>query len=60
MKRNSKGNNHYHNKRPPFRPDPEHWTRKSSHGWKAKVSYDTERGLQGLLMQSVQQVAHWA
>ncbi len=42
MKRNNKGNNHYHNKRPPFRPDPEHWTRKSSHGWKAKVIYDTE------------------
>ena len=38
----SKGQHHYRNKRPPFRPDPEHWTRKSSHGWKAKVSYDTE------------------
>ena len=35
-------NRRYRNKRPSFRPDPEHWTRKSSHGWKAKVSYETE------------------
>lgn len=35
-------NNHHQNKIPPFRPDPEHWTRKSSHGWKAKVAYETE------------------
>lgn len=32
----------YHNKVPPFTPDPEHWTRKGQHGWKAKVAYDTE------------------
>lgn len=38
MKNNSR---HYRNKIPPFKPDPEHWTRKS-HSWKAKVSYDTE------------------
>lgn len=31
----------YHNKIPPFTPDPEHWTRKSR-SWKAKVTYDTE------------------
>lgn len=37
------GNNRhkYHNKIPPFKPDPEHWTRKSR-SWKAKVSYETE------------------
>ena len=35
------GNDHP-NKIPPFRPDPEHWTRKSSHGWKAKVAYESE------------------
>ena len=34
--------NHHPNKIPPFRPDPEHWTRKSSHGWKAKVAYESE------------------
>lgn len=38
MKNNSR---HYRNKIPPFKPDPEHWTRKS-HSWKAKVSYETE------------------
>lgn len=31
----------YHNKIPPFKPDPRHWTRKS-HSWKAKVAYETE------------------
>lgn len=31
----------YHNKVPPFKPDPEHWTRKS-HSWKAKVVYESE------------------
>ena len=31
----------YHNKIPPFKPDPEHWTKKS-HSWKAKVAYETE------------------
>ncbi len=31
----------YHNKLPPFKPDPEHWTKKS-HSWKAKVAYGTE------------------
>lgn len=37
------GNNRrkYHNKIPPFKPDPEHWTHKSR-SWKAKVSYETE------------------
>ena len=29
------------NKVPPFKPDPEHWTRKV-HSWKAKVVYETE------------------
>ena len=32
----------YRNKIPPFKPDPEHWTRKGPHGWKAKLSYPTE------------------
>ena len=32
---------HNPNKVPPFKPDPEHWTRKV-HSWKAKVSYETE------------------
>ena len=29
------------NKVPPFKPDPEHWTKKV-HSWKAKVAYETE------------------
>lgn len=33
---------HYFNKQPPFTPDPEHYTRKGPHGWKAKVTYETE------------------
>lgn len=36
-----KGDHHYHNKVPPFTPDPEHYTRKQ-HTWKAKVAYETE------------------
>ena len=32
---------HNPNKVPPFKPDPEHWTRKA-HSWKAKVAYETE------------------
>lgn len=32
---------HNHNKVPPFKPDPEHWTKKV-HSWKAKVAYETE------------------
>lgn len=32
----------YRNKIPPFKPDPEHWTRKSVNGWKAKVAYESE------------------
>lgn len=32
---------HNPNKAPPFKPDPEHWTRKV-HSWKAKVAYETE------------------
>lgn len=39
---NKRNRNHHPNKIPPFHPDPEHWTRKSSHGWKAKVAYETE------------------
>ena len=31
----------YYNKRPPFTPEPEHWT-KMVRSWKAKVSYETE------------------
>lgn len=31
----------YYNKRPPFTPDPEHWTKKVR-SWKAKVAYETE------------------
>ena len=35
-------NNHRNpNKVPPFKPDPEHWTKKV-HSWKAKVAYETE------------------
>lgn len=34
-------NHHNPNKVPPFKPDPEHWTRKV-HSWKAKVAYETE------------------
>ena len=33
--------NNYHNKIPPFTPDPEHFTRMQS-SWKQKVGYDTE------------------
>lgn len=32
---------HYHAKIPPFKPAPEHWTRKT-HSWKAKVEYQSE------------------
>lgn len=32
---------HNPNKIPPFKPDPEHWTKKV-HSWKAKVAYETE------------------
>lgn len=37
------GNNRhkYFNKVPPFKPDPEHYTRKQR-SWKAKEPYDTE------------------
>jgi hypothetical protein len=37
------GNNRhkYFNKVPPFKPDPEHYTRKQ-HSWKAKEAYETE------------------
>lgn len=31
----------YFNKVPPFKQDPEHYTRKQ-HSWKAKVAYETE------------------
>ena len=36
-----RNNHHNPNKVPPFKPDPEHWTKKV-HSWKAKVAYDTE------------------
>ena len=36
-----RNNHNNHNKVPPFKPDPEHWTKKV-HSWKAKVAYDTE------------------
>ena len=36
-----RNNHHNHNKVPPFKPDPEHWTRKV-HSWKAKVAYETD------------------
>lgn len=32
---------HNHNKVPPLKPNPEHWTRKVR-SWKAKVAYETE------------------
>lgn len=32
---------HNPNKIPPFKPDPEHWTRKV-HSWKAKVAYESD------------------
>lgn len=34
-------NHHNPNKVPPFKPAPEHWTKKV-HSWKAKVAYETE------------------
>ncbi len=37
-----KGKRRYFNKVPPFTPCPEHWTRKGSGGWKAKVQYESE------------------
>lgn len=46
--RNSLGKAHSHShgsyrkKVPPFTPDPEHWTRKGPHGWKAKEAYESE------------------
>lgn len=64
---------HNPNKVPPFKPDPEHWTRKV-HSWKAKVAYETEddglgisesesevKGtrLASLLMQGLLKVAYW-
>ena len=33
--------NNYHNKVPPFTPDPEHFTR-MQRLWKAKVAYESE------------------
>ena len=33
--------NNYHNKIPPFTPDPEHFTR-MQRLWKAKVAYESE------------------
>lgn len=36
-----RNNHHNPNKVPPFKPDPEHWTKKV-HSWKAKVAYETE------------------
>lgn len=35
-----RNNHHIPNKVPPFKPDPEHWTKKV-HSWKAKVAYET-------------------
>ena len=35
----------YFNKVPPFKPDPEHYTRKQ-HSWKAKEAYETEYMMQ--------------
>lgn len=64
---------HNPNKVPPFKPDPEHWTRKV-HSWKAKVAYETEDDawevpesdsevedtwLASLLMQGLLKVAYW-
>lgn len=64
---------HNPNKVPPFKPDPEHWTRKV-HSWKAKVAYETEDDALGvseseseiegtrlasLLMQGLFKVAYW-
>nr|DAL54127.1 MAG TPA_asm: RNA-binding protein [Caudoviricetes sp.] len=37
----SKRSGNYRNKIPPFKPDPEHYTRKQ-HSWKAKEAYETE------------------
>lgn len=43
---------HYNpNKVPPFKPDPEHWTKKV-HSWKAKVAYETEDGAWEFLNQN--------
>ena len=68
-----RNNRHNPNKVPPFKPDPEHWTKKV-HSWKAKVAYETEDdaweflnqiprlkalGLASLLMQGLLKVAYW-
>ena len=37
----SKNRHKYFNKVPPFKPDPEHYTRKHN-SWKAKEAYETE------------------
>lgn len=41
----------YFNKIPPFKPDPEHYTRKQ-HSWKAKVGYETEEEAWEFLQQN--------
>lgn len=41
----------YFNKMPPFRPDPEHYTRKQR-SWKAKTPYDTEDAAWEFLQQN--------
>lgn len=37
----SKNRHKYFNKVPPFKPDPEHYTRKQ-HSWNDKEAYDTD------------------
>lgn len=45
------GRSKYFNKVPPFKPDPEHYTRKQ-HSWKAKVAYETEEEALEFLQQN--------
>ena len=49
-------NRHYHNKIPPLKPDPRHWTRKK-HSWKAKVAYETEDEAWEFLQQNPKLIA---
>lgn len=50
------GRSKYFNKIPPFKPDPEHYTRKQ-HSWKAKVAYETEEEAWEFLQQNPKMMA---
>ncbi len=53
-----RNNHHNPNKVPPFKPDPEHWTKKV-HSWKAKVAYETEDDAWEFLNQIPRLKARW-